>query len=186
MTHLLELALHAAQLKRMPRTGWQIRGAPLGGQPENVAAHSYGVVFLTMLLLDCDKRDLKREQALRMAILHDLAESLIGDLPKTISRFISVEVKHAAEEAAIEEIVGQTPMAKAYRALWKEYEAGTTAEALLVKDADKLDMMLQAYLYEQAGQRNLDEFWHHVTLASFHTPSARALFAELLTKRAQG
>ena len=107
MTDHLNLALHAAQLKRTPRTGWQLRGAPLGGQAENVAAHSYGVVFLTMLLLDLDDRNLDCALALRTAILHDLAEALIGDLPKAISRFISPTVKHNAERAAITEITSR-------------------------------------------------------------------------------
>ena len=183
MTHLLTLALHAAQLKRIPRSGWQIRGAPLGGLPENVAAHSYGVVFLTMLLLDLDERQLDKELALRIAILHDLAESLIGDLPKVVTRFIPAEVKHAAERSAMVDIVRDSPIAQPYLTHWEEYDAGTTAEAQLVKDADKLDMMIQAFLYEQAGQRNLEDFWAYCSPDSFHTPAARDLFVELCQLR---
>lgn len=181
---LLTLALHAAQLKRVPRTGWQVRGAPLGGNAENVAAHSYGVVFLTMLLLDSDERPLDAERALRIAILHDLAESLLGDLPTTLSRFIPPDLKHRAEEAALQEIVAGLPIAERYAADWAAYDEGTSAEARLIKDADKLDMMLQAFLYEQAGQRNLDEFWAAITPDTFYTPTARALYTELLAKRA--
>ncbi len=183
MPHILDAALHAAQLKRTPRTGWQARGAPLGGQPENVAAHSYGVVFLTMLLIDLDERPLDAGLALRLAVLHDLAESLVGDLPATVSRFIPKEQKQRAERAAISEIVAGLPMAERYRALWEMYDEKGTAEAHLVKDADLLDMMIQAYLYEQAGQRNLDEFWQNVTDARFSSPQARALFVELVVRR---
>lgn len=184
MPHLLDLALAATQLKRVPRSGWQMRGAPLGGHPENVAAHSYGVVFLTMLILDLDPRPLDKLLALRLATLHDLAESLVGDLPATISRFIPPQHKHAAERAAMEEIVEDSPLAADYLALWEQYNRADSAEAQLVKEADKLDMMLQAFHYEQAGQRNLDEFWQNVTLATFRTPAARDLFTELLARRA--
>jgi 5'-deoxynucleotidase YfbR-like HD superfamily hydrolase len=52
-----------------------------------------------------------------------------------------------------------------------------------VKDADRLDMMIQAYFYEQAGQRNLDEFWENVTSAQFHTPAACALYMDLMARR---
>lgn len=180
---LLDVALHAAQLKRVPRTGWQIRGAPMGGVAENVAAHSYGVVFLTMLLLDLDERTLDAQVALRLAILHDLAESLVGDLPATVSRFISPEVKHGAERAAMEEVVAGLPVATHYLSLWELYDAGERPEARLVKEADKLDMIIQAYLYEQAGQRNLTEFWESVTLDTFESPAARQLYAELLDRR---
>ncbi len=181
--HLLDAALRAAHLKRTPRTGWQQRGAPLGGQAENVAAHSYGVVFLTMLLLDLDERALDCELALRMAILHDLPESLVGDWPATISRFLPREAKHEAERAALEEIVEGLPMADRYRAIWAQH-AGPAPEARLVKDADLLDMMIQAFVYEQAGQRNLDDFWGNLSIERFSTPAARALFAELLARRA--
>ena len=185
MTNLLTLALHAAQLKRIPRMGWLTRGAPLGGQAENVAAHSYGVVFLTMLLLDLDERELDREFALRMAVLHDLAESLIGDLPKMATHFISEEVKHAAERDAMLKILQQTPFATDYLALWEAYNAPQRAEAQIVKDADKLDMMIQAYLYEQAGQRNLQEFWSNRSPETFYTPAAGELFRELQDLRGE-
>ncbi|MBA3531358.1 MAG: HD family hydrolase [Ardenticatenales bacterium] len=184
MPQFLDVALHAAQLKRMPRTGWQIRGAPSGGVPENVAAHSYGVVFLTMLLLDLDERPLDHGLALRLAVLHDLAESLVGDLPVTVSRFIPPDLKHTAERAAIAEIVEPLPMAARYIEIWECYDDGSAPEAQVVKDADKLDMMIQAYMYEQAGQRNLDEFWEVVSGNAFYTEGARTLFEELLRRRA--
>ncbi len=183
MKNLLQLALHAAQLKRIPRMGWLMRGAPLGGQAENVAAHSYGVVFLTMLLLDLDKQELDRDLALRIAILHDLAESLIGDLPKMATKFISKESKHRAEQDALSEILEQTPFATEYLTLWQAYNTAQSAEARLVKDADRLDMMIQAYLYEQAGQRNLHDFWENCSSDAFYTPMAQSLFAELLDLR---
>jgi putative hydrolases of HD superfamily len=183
MQQLLNTALHAAYLKRTPRTGWQVRGAPLGGQAENVAAHSYGVVFLTMMLLDLDERAYDAELALRLAVLHDLPESLVGDLPAIVSRFIPKETKRKAERAALEEIVAGLPAAERYLALWAQYEEGTAPEARLVKDADKLDLMIQAYLYEQAGQRNLDEFWRNVSSDMFFSPPARAIFMELMVCR---
>ena len=185
MKKLLHLALHAAQLKRIPRMGWLMRGAPLGGQPENVAAHSYGVVFLTMLLLDSHEQELDHDLALRMAVLHDLAESLIGDLPKTATHFISKEAKHAAEREAMSDILRQTPFSADYLALWQAYNAAQSAEARIVKDADKLDMMIQAYLYEQAGQRNLHDFWENCQPNAFYTVVAQSLFTELLDLRRQ-
>jgi putative hydrolase of HD superfamily len=182
---MLSLALHAAQMKRIPRMGWVIRGAPLGGQPENVAAHSYGVVFITLLLLDATDVPLDRERTLRMAIVHDLAESLIGDLPRPLRRFISDETKHAAEHAALNEILTSYPHADALREAWEEYHAGTSAEAQVVKDADRLDMMIQAFLYEQAGQKNLDDFWQSRYATNFNTPTATTMFTDLLAKRTE-
>ena len=44
---VIELLFHGNQLKRTIRTGWVQRGVPNG---ENVAAHSFGVVFIAMIL----------------------------------------------------------------------------------------------------------------------------------------
>lgn len=163
--------------------GWLIRGAPLGGQPENVAAHSFGVVFITMLLLDSEGTSLDRDLTLRMAIVHDLAESLIGDLPRPLRRFIPDNIKHTAERAALEEILVSYPHAETLRDAWENYGDGTSGEAKLVKDADRLDMMIQAYLYEQAGQKNLDDFWQSRYATSFYSQTAQTMFADLLTLR---
>lgn len=175
---LLDTALHAAQLKRMPRTGWLQRGVTM---PENVAAHSYGVVFLTMLLLEADERALDKELALRMAIVHDLAESLVTDLPTSASKLLSKSVKHEAERTALAHILGGE--FSVVSSAWQEYAAGESPEAQVVKDADTLDMMIQAYNYEQAGQRNLGEFWANRTAASFYTAAAQAIYSDLVARR---
>ncbi len=165
--------------------GWVIRGAPLGGHPENVAAHSFGVVFITLLLLDGAERPLDNDLALRMAIVHDLAESLIGDLPRPLRRFIPDDTKHHAERTALNEILAEYPHADTLRTAWEQYHDATSPEAQLVKDADRLDMMIQAYLYEQSGQKNLDDFWQRQDVTHFNTPAATRMFAELLEKRSE-
>ena len=48
-----------------------------------------------------------------------------------------------------------------YQALWREFEANATTEARLVKAADKLEMMIQAWEYETEGYRTLGEFWDY-------------------------
>jgi len=42
--------------------------------------------------------------------------------------------------------------------LFEEYENNTTNEAKFVHDLDKLDMLLQAYIYENEGI-NLESFF---------------------------
>ena len=51
--------------------------------------------------------------------------------------------------------LSSTPLAAAeISALWEEYEAATTPEALLVKDLDKFEMIVQAFEYEK-GRRDI-------------------------------
>ena len=182
----LSLLDRSNDLKQLPRTGWLLAGvAPV----ESVAEHSYGVAFLTLLLADTINDDwaaaglskpLAVERALRLALLHDLAESLLTDLPKRSSELLGSQVKHDAEERAMRDLLADLPHGGDYLALWQEYDAALTPEARLVKDADKLEMVHQARRYEARGQTNLDEFWqgHH-----WHYSASCALFDALQARR---
>jgi putative hydrolase of HD superfamily len=95
-----------------------------------------------------------------MAVLHDLAESVIGDLPLPAQRFFPPGVKHAAEEAALADLLAPLPGGAQLVALWREYESRSVPEARLVREADRLETLLQAYVYEwRTGNRSLSEFW---------------------------
>ncbi len=176
----------ANDLKRLPRMGWLLAGvAPV----ESVADHSYGVAFLSLLLADAVNdawadeglvEPLSVERILRLALLHDLAESLLTDLPKRSSDLIGSAVKHAAEDEAMDGLLMALPGGDAYLALWQEYDAASTPEARLVKDADKLEMVHQALCYQQRGQANLDEFWQG---HSWHYTISRMLFQTLSANR---
>lgn len=134
----------AGRLKRIRRTGWVEAGVP---DPETVAAHSHRVALLSMVLADAQGLDASR--AVRMALLHDLAEAVTGDLTPR-----QKTPGHAAAEAgAFQDVVcgldeGQREL---YTGLFHEYQAGETREAVLVHAADKLDMVLQAHEYKEEG-----------------------------------
>jgi putative hydrolase of HD superfamily len=90
-------------------------------------------------------------------------------------------VKHAAEEQAMIQLFAGDPAGSRSLDLWREYAAAATPEARLVRDADKLEMVFQALVYEQAGQRNLDEFWEG---HRWHYPISRQIFEALRRRRA--
>jgi putative hydrolase of HD superfamily len=140
-------------LKLLPRTGWLQRGLQ---NVESIAEHSFGVAALALIVGDLHE-GLDRGRLLSIALVHDLAEALIGDLPASASRLIGKEAKHAAERRAFLELFSGMPQAESYLELWEEYSAGATPEARLVKALDKLE--LQALQYERAGARSLAEFW---------------------------
>jgi putative hydrolase of HD superfamily len=68
--------------------------------------------------------------------------------------------------------------------LWMEYESGTTEEAKLVKDMDKLEMTLQALEYEQDGknQKSLDGFFDS-TRGKWRTSIGEAWGNEIESRR---
>ncbi|MFO7634797.1 MAG: HD family hydrolase [Caldilinea sp.] len=162
---LLTVLTHAGILKRLPRTGWLLNGVT---SCESVADHTTGVAVLTLALAGAINADWQQEgldrplntgHAVMIAVLHDLAESIVTDLPKRSTQLIGVDVKRRAEAEAIAAIFDGTPNGNDYTTLWTDYSIGASPEARLVHDADALEMVHQALRYEQAGHRTLDEFW---------------------------
>ena len=88
-------------------------------------------------------------RVLELCILHDLAEVRVGDI--TPHDNVSPEEKHRLESEAIEN------MGVDAAAAFSEYEAQQTPESRFVRYLDKLDMSLQAEIYE-SEDLNLSEF----------------------------
>lgn len=150
---LLDALLELQILDRVPRSGWTLRGVP---EPESVSEHGFHVVLLVWALgRGVPGLDLGR--ALELAIVHDLAEVRLGDLPRTAARYLPSGVKHAAEEAALAELLA--PLGELATSLYGEYRAKATPEARFVAACDKLQLMLKVTLYERWGAGGLAEFW---------------------------
>jgi putative hydrolase of HD superfamily len=188
---VIELLRHGNQLKRTMRTGWVQRGVV---NAESVAAHSYGVVFTALILAQFIEEPLDLAGVLAMAAIHDLPEALTSDIPAPAWRFLPPGVKIGSERRAMEAIVGEvgddsevgnTTLADTVMRLWEQLQAADSAEARLVKDADRLEQFLQALTYElQTGNRQLEEFW--AVPHQFYFPQAQALCDELRRQRGGG
>ncbi len=188
MEELASLFLEMATLKRMPRTGWGMRGVP---QVESVAEHSFGVAFVSLVLVEALQEEgryapLDREKVLIMALLHDLAEVRLTDLPATAVSLIPERVKSEAEAQALAELLAPLPAAGHLGDLWQEFEEHLSLEGRLVRDADKLEMMVQCLRYEQAGSRGLDEFWQAMDQRTWHYPLCARLYEDLRSRRPAG
>lgn len=151
---LIDFIAGAGKLKRLPRTGWVECGVP---DPESVADHSFRVALISMVL--ADERGLDTLKAVRMALLHDLAEVETGDLTPTQKGADPASFK-LAEEAAMSKILEN--LTTKYIEAWREFSDGSSAEANLVRDADKLEMVMQAAEYQGSGgdRMKLMRFWH--------------------------
>ncbi|MBU0703226.1 MAG: HD domain-containing protein, partial [Chloroflexi bacterium] len=69
-------------------------------------------------------------------------------------------------------------------AWWQEFEDRSSPEGRLVRDADQLDLLIQAYVYEQTtGNRWLEEFWPRSESLPFEFDATRALCEELRALR---
>ncbi len=152
---LREFAEAALDLKNVMRQGW-IEKAGIA-RPESVADHSYATSIITMALADADGR-LDAGRAIRMALLHDLAECITGDItPGRMSR----DEKDALERKAMDSILDRLPepLRGTYDDIWQEYLERKTPESILVHDADHLEMVLQAGRYaDRMSAGTLDAF----------------------------
>lgn len=134
------------KLKNIKRTGWISKAKIL--KAESVADHSYSLTALSMVFSDL--LGLDTEKVMKLCIIHDLAESIIGDyMPEEIS----VLEKHIKEDNAMKVIISSFPskIAILYSDLWKEYTLNQTKEVHLVKQLDKIEMFLQANQYFRNG-----------------------------------
>ena len=150
---LIDLLLELQALDRVPRMGYLLRGVT---DAESVTEHSWHVLFLVWSL-GAAEPSLNLQRAMEMALVHDLAELRIGDLPRTVAGYFPKGAKAAAEEAALEEIL--FPLPASALGLWRDYDAGASAEARFVKGCDKLQLMIKVSVYERWGEGALAEFW---------------------------
>jgi putative hydrolase of HD superfamily len=178
---ILQLLLDAHRLKRTPRTGWVTRGV-VGA--ESVADHSFGVAFISLVLSEMVSQPLDQAKLLTIALLHDLPESVISDLPTPAVAHFPPGAKRKAEMQVLGELLRNLPCAEHWRSWWQEFEEGTSVEGQLVRDADRLDMLIQAHVYEQTtGNRWLEEFWSLPEGSPFEFSATQTLYEELITLR---
>ncbi len=134
-----EALIEALGLKHVVRAGWIRAGVE---NPESVAAHSWG---MAMLATQICPEELNLQRVLELCILHDIAEIHVGDI--TPHDNVPPERKHLLESEAIQRMGIDAESA------FSEYEEQVTPESKFVRYLDKLDMALQAEIYES---QNLD------------------------------
>jgi putative hydrolase of HD superfamily len=170
---LIRACFEWSHLKQLYRQGWLRRGIP-PERCESVAEHTFGVAMLALFLADTSHADLDPLKVLRIALLHDLGEVYAGDL--TPGDAVDPEEKHALEEQSVIRVLSKLPQGPGYIALWQEYEQGASPEARLVRQVDRLEMALQAALYEHQEQIALPDFFDSAD-AAISWPALHALLA---------
>jgi putative hydrolase of HD superfamily len=172
---LIQLYFELNHLKQLYRQGW-LRVGLAPERCESVAEHSLGVALLCLFIAEEHFPEADAAKVVRIALLHDVGEARVGDL--TPHDGVSAEDKHARERRAVEQLFEKLPRGAEYLALWEEYERGASFEARLVKQVDRLEMGLQALVYEFQGAGDLSQFYASAERA-LEAPELRAVLAEL-------
>jgi putative hydrolase of HD superfamily len=134
----VRFALEADRLKGVLRRTRLLDGS----RQENSAEHSWHLALLALVLADAAPAGVDQAHVLRMLLVHDLVELDAGD---TFAYDAEANLgREAREQRAAERIFGLLPEAQGagLRALWDEFEAGTTPEARFAVALDRFQPLL--------------------------------------------
>ena len=134
------------ELKNIPRQGWKDKLDM--DNVESVADHSYSTAIMSMVLSDLEGLD--TEKIIKMALLHDLAESIVGDITPDK---MNGERKINMENKAMIQILENLPssISQQYIVLWYDFQKNSSKEANFLHEIDKLEMVFQAKFYLDKG-----------------------------------
>lgn len=177
---LLDFYGYVDQLKRTRRAGWVKAGI---SDSENVSDHSFSTSILSMIL--ADKLGADKEKLMKMALIHDLGESIIGDVlwyskDKGIDR-VKLAKKEKDEGKAMRKIL-KTLNNREYLDLWTEMEEKRTKEAKLHKEIDRLDLAFQAFFNEKRTDVKLDGFFDFVEMF-IENKTIKKILEEIMSSR---
>lgn len=176
---ILKFARTIGQLKTIQRTGWVREGIQ---NPEDVADHSFRIAILAMVL--GPKLDLNTERLVQMALIHDIGEITTTDIVVDRGLKIDINLKKEKEEKeakALEEIFNPVNSTEASE-LYQEMIAQTTREAKIMRQLDKLEMVIQALEYEKEQGKKLDEFFQNAQLY-ITEPILKDIFEQIQKER---
>ncbi|MFA6184279.1 MAG: HD domain-containing protein [Parcubacteria group bacterium] len=117
------------------------------GRKESTAEHSWRLALITFIIADELKLDIDVNKAIKIALVHDLAEALTGDIDAILiaeGKF-SKDEKEKQEIGAIIKLQETLPevIGKEISDLWHEYNNCKTSEAKFVKALDKIETLTQ-------------------------------------------
>lgn len=116
-----------------------------------------------LALVTSHELNVDQEKLVRMALVHDLGESIIGDVVVDRGGKVvgSLEDKHVKERQAMESLLNGVKDKDEFITLWDEFEHQESRESRILKQLDRLEMVITALGYEKdlSDPKKLDEFW---------------------------
>lgn len=157
---------------------------------ESISDHMYRMALISMLAPPSLASRLDLPKCMKMCLIHDMAESLVGDI--TPLDGVAKPEKSRREASTMDYITkallanvygGKSNSGEEIRAIWQEYEDSETLESHYVHDIDKMELLLQMVEYEKRGDGRVDlgEFAYVAT--KMVLPETKEWAAELLRER---
>ncbi len=123
-----------------------LRGATLhdGSRQENSAEHSWHIALYALTMAEHATNPVDTARVIKMLLIHDLVEIDAGDVPIHSTAARDTAAQDAAEQAAADRLFGLLPPDQAadFRALWEEFEAASTHDAIFAKSIDRVQPVI--------------------------------------------
>lgn len=168
----LDFFAEAGLLKRVKRSGWWVAGIE---NPESVADHCFRCAVIGFYMAHEEGADPYR--VLAMTLFNDIHEARINDLHKMGHYYIDFK---AAEKRVFKDQVARLTdrVRKALEDIRGDYDTQETLEALVARDADILECLVQAKEYMDHGDKVAVKFLRRAP-GFLKTRTARKLWQAL-------
>lgn len=141
-------------------------------QPQSGADHAFRTAMIAMQIVDHynaskkEKDQISREEVVIKALIHDVEESVIGDLPTPV-KYITPEFRESVrivEEKAMQDFVLKDagPNSEEYYDLW--LNAKKEASGKIIKIADKLEGFIKIHFEISQGNQGLESAYHETMI----------------------
>ncbi|MBF0479513.1 MAG: HD domain-containing protein [Candidatus Omnitrophica bacterium] len=143
----------AGLLKKIKRSGWWVAGIK---DPETVAEHCFRCAVMGYYMAHLEGVD--PYKVLLMTLFNDIHEARINDLHKMGHYYI--DFKEAEKKVFADQIRPlDKKVSREMAGIRGDYDAQQTAEAIVARDADILECLLQAKEYYDCGHPQAKKFF---------------------------
>ncbi len=167
----LELLYEIGSLRHIPR-GWTQH---LGVRCATDLEHTMRVIFTALILARMEKVK-NEEKIIKMALVHDLAETRTADHSYVQKVYVTIDEKSAIHDTL------QGTILSDFEEIIDEYEERKCIEAKIVKDADNLDIDIELKEFDEQGHK-LPKKWINerklIRNKKLYTKSAKKLWDEI-------
>jgi putative hydrolase of HD superfamily len=160
-------------LNETPRSGF----AFLGTGQQSVAEHIYRMMHVAFLLARMSETCVNELRLMQLVMFHDLPEARTSDHNYVNRKYVVEDLEKVLDDGARE-----WPFGAEIADYVREFEAGTTPEAQLAKDADQLELLLMLKKLGDLGNPHVAD-WITPLLARLKTDAGKRLAEEILATR---
>lgn len=134
------------ELKELSRSGW-ISKLNLKN-PETVASHTLLMIVLVLYFGSNKSYSCRKKlRLIEMVLVHDLAESVIGDITPDSDKYLGKKKLENKVFAQMMSVLPHSTLKDEFKSCWKEFSSNSSIDSKIVHVIDKLEMLIQANHY---------------------------------------